>query len=294
MISLVVPTYNRAYALKQVLDTFFTQKNVNEIIFIDDAGSDDTAEVVKSFASKYINTKVIYQKNQQRSGASFGRWKGVELAANPYILFCDDDEFLGPQYADACLQKILGGKAHIVSGRHLYRKVGENYLEAIKRFGFGLRHGNIFGKIRFKIYTDNIFLKDLLVPLTHGIFLTTRSLLLEYKIDPFYSKGNGYREESDFQINAYLNDKKILITNDCHCVHMNMKEVQTGGQRVSRISRYFWCVYYTHYFLKKYFNGLKKKLDLPYNFTVAIILYAVCEFYDFFIRPFFVLWKKFK
>lgn len=293
MISLIVPTFNRGYALRQVLDTFFTQKGVNEIIFIDDAGTDETPEVIDHFQKKYPDIKVIYHRNESRSGASFGRWKGVSLSSNQFILFCDDDEFLGPNYADVCRKKIVEGKADIVSGRHFYRNVGENYLDAIKRFKFGLNHGKIFGKVRFKIYTDSIFLQDLQVPFTHGIFLTTKNLLQAYPIDPFYSKGNGFREESDFQVNAYVNGCKILITNDCHCVHMNMKEVRTGGQRVSRIARYFWCIYYTNYFLKKYFKQLKIKLNLPYNLPVAITIYAMAEFYDFFLRPFVIFWKKY-
>lgn len=294
MISLIVPTYNRAYALQQVLDTFFSQKSVSEIIFVDDCSCDNTAEVVAQFSQKFPAVKVVYHKNQQRSGASYSRSIGVGLASNNYVLFCDDDEFLGPNYAHICMKKVAEGRADIVSGRHLYRKVGEDYLQSIKRFEFGLQHGRIFGKVRFKVYTDSIFLKDLLVPFTHGIFLTTTDLLKACPMDPFYAKGNGFREESDFQVDAYLRGKKILITNDCHCVHMNMKEVKTGGQRTSRVSRYFWSVYYTHYFLKKYFVGLKKKLDLPYGYTVAMTLYAMAEFYDFFVRPFFQVWKKLK
>jgi glycosyltransferase involved in cell wall biosynthesis len=292
LISLIVPTFNRGYALKEVLDTFFTQKSVTEIVFINDAGTDDTEEVIKNFSSKYPDTKVIYQKNSNRSGASYGRWKGVELSSNQYIMYCDDDEFLGPNYAHICMMKIVEGKASIVSGRHMYRNIGENYLETIKRFKNGLHHGRIFGKIRFKIYTDSIFNNDAYVPFTHGIFLTTKELLTTYPMDPFYSKGNGFREESDFQVNAFVNDKTILITNDCHCVHMNLKEVKTGGQRNPRILRYFWCVYYTNYFLKKYFAKLKYKLEIPYNLPIAMFLYASSEFYDFFLRPFVIVWKR--
>lgn len=291
MISLIVPTYNRAYALEQVLDTFYSQKLVSEIVFIDDCSNDNTFEVISFFKNKYTNIHTLYLKNEKRSGASFSRWVGVQNSKNEYILFCDDDEFLEKNYAEVCLNKLLSKNASIVSGRHFYRNVGESPEDAIKRFGNGLNSGPVFGSVRFKVYTDAIFQSDITMPFTHGIFLTTKKLLLEYKIDPFYSQGNGFREESDFQVNAFVNGHKILVTNDTHCVHMNMKEVRTGGQRVSRIKRYYWSVFYTSYFLKKYFNKLRTKMNIGYSYHFAIVFYALAELYDFFIRPFVILPK---
>ena len=293
MISLVVPTHNRAYALVQVLDTFYQQKFLKEVVFVDDCSTDNTREVIEQFQKKYPEIGTIYLRNDQKSGASFSRLKGVEAASSEYILFCDDDEFLENNYTQVCLGKLKEGKAQIVSGRHFYRNIGENTSEAIKRFGTGISSSKVFGTIRFKIYTDARFAGDVEVPFTHGIFMTTKKLLNQFQIDPFYAKGNGFREESDFQLNAFLNGNKIIMTNDTHCVHMNMKEVKTGGQRVNRLKRYWYNVYYTHYFLNKYFSGIQKKLNIKYSLRSAISLYALAEFYDFFIRPFCLLVQRF-
>jgi len=292
MISLIVPTYNRAYALIQVLDTFYRQEGIGEIIFIDDCSCDDTKKVIQQFSNKYPHIHTSYLYNDKKRGASYSRMRGVENAKMDYILFCDDDEFLGKNYAKVCLEKLLSGAGEIISGRHLYRNLGESPEEAIVRFGNGLYFGNVFGKIRFKVYTDVIFDKDLVLPFTHGIFLTSKKLLNRFKIDPFYAKGNGYREESDFQMNAYLHGIKILMINDVHCVHMNMKEVRSGGQRVGRLSRFFWNIYYTTYFLRKFYKEIRRSLDLHYPFSIAILLYVIAEFYDFFMRPIFYLVKK--
>lgn len=289
MITLIVPTYNRAYALEQVLPTFYQQSQVSEIIFIDDASVDHTKEVIEIFSKEYPSVKTNYLKNSKNMGASYGRWVGVENSINEYILFCDDDEFLEINYASVCLAKYKTGAASIISGRHLYRLPGEKLENAIKRFGNGTEKGTVFGKIRFKIYTDVVFENDIFVPFTHGIFFTTKTLITQLKIDSFYSRGNGFREESDFQVRAFLEGHKILITNDTHCVHMNMSEVKTGGQRVSRIRRFYWTIFYTHYFLKKYYRGFQKKLSLPYPLPVAMLLYFFAESYSFFIRPFMIL-----
>lgn len=289
MITLIVPTFNRSYALEQVLDTFYQQTNVSEIIFIDDASMDQTKEVIGKFSEKYPGIKTVYLKNPKNMGASYGRWAGVENSSNEYILFCDDDEFLERNYASVCMEKLIKGDASIISGRHFYRMPGEKIEMAIKRFGLGIDEGPIFGKIRFKVYTDAIFEKDVYVPFTHGIFFTTKTLINQFKIDDYYSKGNGFREESDLQVNAFINGHKILMTNDTHCVHMNMSEVRSGGQRGNRFVRFYWTIFYTHYFLKKYYDDFQKKLNIPYPFSAALALYFFAEFYNFFIRPFFIL-----
>lgn len=296
MISLVIPTRNRAYALKEVMPTFFDQASVSEIIFIDDQSEDETPYLINHFQKIYPLMRVIYSRNESRQGASFSRERGVDLATNEYILFGDDDEFFGPNYAQTLLQKLLEGKADIVSGRHLYRNPGEKICDAIKRFGKGVTNVAPFDHFRFKVNTDAILESDTYLPFTHGIFLVKKSLLKTFGMDPYYRRGNGFREESDFQMKAYLSGYKILVTNDAHCVHMNMSEVKSGGQRVDRIQRFYWTIFYTSYFYSKYFNRAADKLNINYSRRTAIFIFSLFEFNNFFIRPFFLipgrLWTK--
>lgn len=296
MITLVIPTRNRAYALREVLASFFDQSAVTEIIFVDDQSEDETLYVINDFQRRYPMMKVVYVRNDKREGASFSREKGVGLASNNYILFGDDDEFLGPQYAQVLLDKLLHKKADIASGRHFYRNIGEEMNQAIKRFGKGINAQAPFDFLCFKVNTDAYLEEDTYVPFTHGIFLVSKKLLQELGMDPHYRKGNGFREESDFQMKAFINGYKILVTNDAHCVHMNMSEVKNGGQRVHRLQRFFWTVFYTSYFYSKYFNRAAAIMGIKYSKRTAILLYSVLEFNRFFIRPFFVLpgrlWTK--
>ncbi|MBI3774793.1 MAG: glycosyltransferase family 2 protein [Gammaproteobacteria bacterium] len=258
MISLVVPTFNRAYTLKCVADSYYEQADVTEIIFVDDAGEDETQHLVEQLAVRHIDIKTLYLKNPQRRGASYSRFVGVKAASNDLILFCDDDDFLGPDYARTCQRKMDEHGAAIVSGRHFYRLPDEPVSDAIKRFGFGISNQPTFDPLRFRLNTDARFEGDLELPFTHGIYLVRRALLLQYGLDPYYSKGNGFREESDVQIRAYLDGHRIVVTNAAHAVHLNASEVRSGGQRVGRLSRFYWTVYYTRYFYAKYFNAARK------------------------------------
>lgn len=297
MITLIIPTRNRAYALKEVLDNFYSQEKVREIILVDDASDDDTQSVFDQFARKYPEVNSIYRRNEFRQGASFGRQEGARLASHEYVLFCDDDEFLQPRYASKLMEKIVSGKADIVSGRHLYREIGESLDQSINRFGKGLiRNVPMFNHRRFMLNTDAYMEEDTYLPFTHGIFMTTKTLLMKIGFDPYYRKGNGFREESDFQINAFAQGYKVLMTNEVYCVHMNMAEVKTGGQRTSRLLRYYWTIYYTNYFYAKYFDKVRAKLNIWYPRHVAIAIFSMSESYVFFVRPFFKLpgyiWKK--
>jgi glycosyltransferase involved in cell wall biosynthesis len=291
LISLIVPTFNRAYALEQVLDTFYTQARVSEVIFIDDCSTDNTKEVISSFSVKYPNIKTIYVKNEENQGASYGRKLGYKKSSNEFVLYCDDDEFLGPDYASTCLEKLETTGAEIVSGRHFYREPNEIFEKSIERFKDGLFNTKVFDNFRFQIMTDAIFSQDIEVPFTHAIFLTRKSLLEKYSFDTFYSKGNGFREESDFQMNVYCNGGKVLVTNDVHCVHMHLSEVKSGGQRVSRLKRFYWTLFYTNYFFNKYFNKVRKNLNIGYPLIIAKFIYFILTTYTFFIRPFVILPK---
>jgi GT2 family glycosyltransferase len=76
MISIVIPTYNRGYTLSIVLDSFYQQKNVKELIVVDDGGSDDTAVVVDQCSGKYPLVETIYLRNEKREGAPYSRQRG--------------------------------------------------------------------------------------------------------------------------------------------------------------------------------------------------------------------------
>ena len=54
MISVIVPTYNRAKWLSQSIESIIAQDYKDwELIVVDDASSDNTGEIVKDFMKKW-------------------------------------------------------------------------------------------------------------------------------------------------------------------------------------------------------------------------------------------------
>lgn len=92
LVSVIMPTYNRAAiiarAIKSVLDQ--TYSNL-ELIVVDDASTDNTAQVVSSIA----DPRVKYLRLPENSGVSAARNAGIKKARGAFIAFLDsDDEYL--------------------------------------------------------------------------------------------------------------------------------------------------------------------------------------------------------
>lgn len=88
LISVIIPVYNHAKALRKSLVSLGAQTYDNlEIIIINDGSNDNIDEVVTNFQRDHI-VKYIVQPNQ---GASAARNKGFSLARGEYIIFWDAD-----------------------------------------------------------------------------------------------------------------------------------------------------------------------------------------------------------
>jgi glycosyltransferase involved in cell wall biosynthesis len=93
VVSVVIPTYNRANYLLEAIESVRTQTYKDyEIIVIDDGSEDNTRESLqKQFESGTI--RYIYQENR---GESAARNHGIRLARGRYIAFLDSDDLFMP------------------------------------------------------------------------------------------------------------------------------------------------------------------------------------------------------
>ena len=90
MISVIVPTYNRAQQLSRALDSILCQScSPKEIIVVDDGSTDETSALM---TSEYPEIVFIQQQN---TGVSSARNVGIKRASGDWIAFLDsDDEWL--------------------------------------------------------------------------------------------------------------------------------------------------------------------------------------------------------
>lgn len=285
MISMVVPTRNRAYTLRRVLPSYFEQDGVGEIVLVDDAGTDDVADVFAEIGAAYPDVARCYTHNGERGGASRARQQGAARARYPYVLFCDDDEYLEPGYAAECLRLLIERDAGAVSGRRVYMRPGESREQALERFGNGLRRAAPFDYRLCELVNGARFDGVLSLPLTNSNILTRKDLVARFGFDPHYSTGNGYREESDYQMNLFVHGLPVLVSNAVHSLHLPMSEVRSGGQRVRRMRKFLWSVRYNAYFLDKYYAAYSSRLGLSQPLWFAKTYAAVYFAWRNFLRP---------
>jgi glycosyltransferase involved in cell wall biosynthesis len=285
VITLIVPTRNRAHTLRRVAPSYFAQDDVDELIFVSDAGDDDTPAVLTEIAGRFPQKTLRILRNETRLGASQSRNVGVAASTNDFILFCDDDEYLEAGYARRLLEKLHVPNVGAISGRRIYLLPGETESQALRRFGVGLHDFKPFRALICEYVNGAKFSGDLAIPVTNAIILTRRSLLLEFPFDDHYAKGNGYREETDYQMNLFVNGFDIRVTNDCHSFHLPLSEVRTGGQRTGRLKRLYWSVYYTRYFFGKYYERYARRLELRWPRWFALAAFAMFAAYRETLRP---------
>jgi glycosyltransferase involved in cell wall biosynthesis len=102
--SVVIPTYNRSDKLSKTLETM-TEQDIDpsrfEVIIADDGSSDDTVDVMKSFAGR-LRLKYYFQADEGfRAGAA--RNGGARLAAAPILIFLDSGTLAGPRLVSSHL-----------------------------------------------------------------------------------------------------------------------------------------------------------------------------------------------
>ena len=95
-ISIIMPTYNRAKLLPNIIGLIQSQSYDNfELIVVNDGSSDDSAEILHNLANNDKRIKVINKKNE---GVSSARNAGIEMALGKYIIFIEDDDFIESDY----------------------------------------------------------------------------------------------------------------------------------------------------------------------------------------------------
>lgn len=95
LVSIVVPTYNRAHMIETTVKSILNQtyKDI-EIIIVDDGSTDDTEDVVRKIA--HGSAMPIRYFSKPNGGCSSARNMGVRMAEGECIAFLDSDDQFTP------------------------------------------------------------------------------------------------------------------------------------------------------------------------------------------------------
>jgi GT2 family glycosyltransferase len=94
LVSVIVPTYNRAYCLPRTIDSVLRQTHAaSEVILLDDGSTDGTRDLVRERYGREPRVRYFYQENQ---GVTATRNNALALARGDYVAFLDSDDWWEP------------------------------------------------------------------------------------------------------------------------------------------------------------------------------------------------------
>lgn len=111
-VSIIVPNYNSSANLMHRMDSIFSQTFTDyEIILLDDCSTDNSAELLRRYASRPIVSHFVV--NEKNSGSPFSQWeRGINLAKGEYVWIAESDDYCEPTFLEECV-KVLDGDAEI-------------------------------------------------------------------------------------------------------------------------------------------------------------------------------------
>lgn len=102
LVSVIIPTYNRAKIISRTLDNIFEQTYQNlEVIIVDDGSTDETLSVLREYR------RPLYILTQANAGPAVARNKGLSVAKGEIIAFQDSDDLWMPTKLERQVRLLL-------------------------------------------------------------------------------------------------------------------------------------------------------------------------------------------
>lgn len=112
LISIIVPVYNTEKYLSQCLESLVNQTySTIEIIVVNDGSTDNSIEIIRSFAK---NDNRIIIEEQENKGVSEARNLGITKVTGDFVLFVDSDDWIDLNTCELAINAISINNSDIV------------------------------------------------------------------------------------------------------------------------------------------------------------------------------------
>lgn len=224
MISIILPTYNRAPILSSAIDSVLGQTFKQfELIVVDDGSTDHTKELVLSYTDQRVNYLQV-----PRSGANAARNAGIKQAAFDVVGFQDSDAKWQPDKLEkqySLLQGLPADYAGVFSAALVEKKPGQT-----RRFP------------KFMIREETLYQN-----LLHENFIDTPALLIKKEA---LIKAGMFDEQllrfQDWELALRLSKKyRLFFINEALHISLAAEEKITADERAGLRSKiYIFRTYY--------------------------------------------------
>jgi len=124
LVSIIIPTYNRAHLIGETLDSVLAQTYQNwECIIVDDGSSDNSDEVIEEYTKKDSRFKYYHRPDEHLPGGNGARNYGFKMSQGEYVNWFDSDDLMVAEKLELKVKVMLendvdfvvGGNAEIIS-----------------------------------------------------------------------------------------------------------------------------------------------------------------------------------
>lgn len=170
-LSVIIPVYNGESLIENCLSCLLSQtlKGI-EIIFVDDASTDGTFEILKSISTINSTVVVIHLEKNKKQGAA--RNAGLLASSGEYIAFLDVDDTVPKDMYLELYNLAKSEKSEVAdSDYYIVRNTGEELIiqsenDVNNRSGMVLDYGRLWTKI----FKRELFISDKCLLFPEGIF----------------------------------------------------------------------------------------------------------------------------
>ena len=216
-IDVVIPTYNRLWALKRSIPFYLAQQEVKSIIVVNDASTDGTAAWLTKYCKNEPRLKHITHEKNKGQSAALNR--GADFSEASMVFSADDDMIMRPHNALSILRKELVDNSGDVISPIFHLLEQESSVNMIF---------NVHGKNKQSLFSPILEFKPwrrLVNELNGstfycctlpGLMLMKKEVLNAVRFDEEFGRSN-YRDETDFQLKALRKGFRLLA-----CPEVNM------------------------------------------------------------------------
>jgi glycosyltransferase involved in cell wall biosynthesis len=152
LVSIVVPFHNEGKAIRDLMHSLLNLsfENEYEIIFVDDASTDDSSKIVADLIKK-VPVKCKYVRLEKRRGSFYARNRGIELAEGEIVAFIDADMIPDRNWLKYLVEPLVNNNVEGVCGKTIPAKE-DIMIEAVKVAPFGeeLAYGFGSGNVAYR------------------------------------------------------------------------------------------------------------------------------------------------
>ena len=114
LVTVIVPAFNEARTIEQVLRRLAELELDCEILVVDDGSSDQTVEIVGGLEAEITGLRLIVHERNQGKGAAVRT--GINASAGDFVMIQDADLEYDPSDIAKLLAPLLSGAADVVYG----------------------------------------------------------------------------------------------------------------------------------------------------------------------------------